>query len=105
MLKKHFSIVLLMTSVVFAENSEEPSKTTDVTGFYGGSEIGSTSNKAKTKVSDKNKNKSKIGFIAGIFGGYNHQFSKFITGLEANVDFRMADSKLTNENMTLSARR
>jgi opacity protein-like surface antigen len=83
-----------------------------VTGFYSGAQIGPNfiSNKFKKNAVAKDAVKrSKTGFVADAFGGYNFQFDRVMFGLECSVKVSPAKTEteveLNSVKKNVSARR
>lgn len=88
-----------------SETESSPVENTNITGFYGGADLGLDLLKLKSHNQISNSKKTKTGALFDTFLGYNVQLGKLIFGIEGFLDFRTATPKTNLENKTYSLKR
>ncbi|MDR1391292.1 MAG: hypothetical protein LBI95_02910 [Holosporales bacterium] len=101
--------VAISDSADSGENSSESSSSAvvDVSGFYGGLDLGTEFTGLKTHMSDSKvyNSKTKSGFLADVFTGYNVRFGRFILGLEGFIGLMTATPTINSDNKKFSLRK
>jgi hypothetical protein len=93
------------------QNNEESVSVTaatgQITGFYGGADIGLDMSKLKLNntVTHTTAKKRKSGLLLDVFTGYNCQLGNFICGVEGFLDFKTTKNSAKVDTKTVNSRR